>query len=355
MNPHKNRRSNRAHIVTTALAVVALFLGACQAQSTATQAPSTLTPTSVQFSWFHDVEFAPFYGAEARNYFQDGGLAVQLVGGGFDSQGNYTDPVQRVVEGQADFGIAGADQILRARAQGLPVVAIATIYQRSPIVLISLGAKNITRPQDLVGKRIGVQPATISVGISFEALLLSQGISHADLVERSDINFGSVDYLFDDELDVMQGFITNQAIQAQIRNNGDVNLILMSDYGIDLYTDVLFTTEETIANRPELVQAFLNASCRGAQWAVDNPDATADYFFLSYGKEMDEQTRQVQRQGMLASVPLINPAGSRPCLMTQDAWETAQEILLAQKLLDSPLNLAEVFTLDFLDQFYSGQ
>ncbi len=346
----------KTHRIVSILIMAAAVLSACgQARPAATTAPETLTPASIQFSWFHDVEFAPFYGAEARNYYADAGLDVKLLGGGFDAEGNYTDPVQRVVDGQADFGVAGADQILRARAQGLPVVAIATIYQRSPIVLISLGAKNITRPQDLVGKRIGVQPSTISVGISFEALLLSQGISHSDLVERSDINFGSVDYLFDDELDVMQGFITNQAIQAQIRNNNDVNLILMSDYGIDLYTDVLFTTEDTIANRPELVQAFLNASCSGAQWAVDNPDAAADYLFLSYGTDMDEQTREVQRQGMLASVPLINPAGSRPCLMTLEAWQVAQEILLAQALLDNRLNLDEVFTLDFLDQFYSGQ
>lgn len=340
----------------SAFVIIAFILSACGASAPATPVPpQTLSPTSIQFSWFHDVEFAPFYGAEARNYFAEAGLSAQLSGGGFDSQGNYTDPVQRVAEGQADFGIAGADQLLRARALGLPVVAIATIYQRSPIVLISLGEKNITRPQDLVGKRIGVQPSTISVGISFEALLLSQDISHADLVERTDINFGSVDYLFDDELDVMQGFITNQAIQAQIRNNNDVNLILMSDYGIDLYTDVLFTTEDMIVNNPELVQAFLTASCRGAQWAVDNPDATADYLFLSYGKAMDEQTRQVQRQGMLASVPLINPAGSRPCLMTSEAWQTAQDILLEQNLLDRPLDLDEVFTMDFLDQFYSGQ
>ena len=335
------------------LGVVTLLVTACGGAAGSEQPAPPPIESSVQFSWIHDVEFIAFYEADRQGYYADANLEVRLDAGGFDSNGAYIDPVQRVLNGEVDFGVAGADQILRARAQGQPVVAIASIYQRSPVVLMSLGEKNIVSPQDLVGQRIGTQPPSITVGIVYEALLRSQGIDHSELSETSEIDFSTVDPLFNDEVDVMQGFITNQAIQAQLRSD-EVNLILMSDYGIDIYSNVIFTTEDMIANHPDRVEAFVRATTRGTQWAVDNPDEAADYALENYIEEVPNvDVRAVQTRGMLASIPLLNPAGSRPGMMQAEAWQTAHEILLDQGLLDAPLNLEEAYTLEFLDRVYA--
>ena len=88
--------------------------GAAQPQSVA-QPP---TPTSVQLSWTHTIEFVGFYEAIRQNYYKDAGLDVRLDPGGFDASGAYIDPVAQVLAGKADFGVTGADVILKARSAG---------------------------------------------------------------------------------------------------------------------------------------------------------------------------------------------------------------------------------------------
>ena len=84
-------------------------------------------PVTVQLAWVHSVEYSGFYMAEESGYYQKENLAVELNELGDSS------PIEAVVQGQADFGITSADTLLAARANGAPVVAIATIYKRSPV------------------------------------------------------------------------------------------------------------------------------------------------------------------------------------------------------------------------------
>ncbi len=341
------------------LTLLAVILAACgAANSTAPTAPAvsqTIRDTSVQFSWFHDVEFIGFYEAERNGLFAAQGVNVRLDGGGFDADGNYIDPVSRVMDGSAEFGVAGADVVLRAREAGQPLVAVAAIYQRSPVALISLPEANINRPEDLVGKRIGTQPNTITVGILFESLLRSKNIPLDAIIANSNINFGSVDALFNGEVDVMQGFITNQAIQARLRNP-DVNLMLMSDYGIDFYSNVIFTTEQMLQDNPAVVQSLVTGLIQGLNSVLTDVDAATTYALDTYvaNGSPDPAVREVQTQGMLASVPLINPPNSRPGLMTTEVWQYANDTLLAQGLLTTSQNIDSAFTLDFANQAYAS-
>src|SRR5262245_32756753 len=103
------------------LVLVAFLLVGCgQFEPSAGAGPKT--PTSVQCSWVHTIEFVGFYEAMRQNYYTEANLDVRLDEGGFDESGTYVDPVARVVSGKSDFGIAGADVVLKARAEGQPVV-----------------------------------------------------------------------------------------------------------------------------------------------------------------------------------------------------------------------------------------
>jgi ABC-type nitrate/sulfonate/bicarbonate transport system substrate-binding protein len=336
--------------------LAALFTAACGAGSSATpQAAGPARETSVQLSWFHDVEFIGIYEAMRNNRFAAQSLTVRIDGGGFDADGNYIDPVSKVMDGSAEFGVAGADVILRAREAGQPVVAVASIYQRSPVALFSLASANILRPEDLVGKRVGTQPKTLTVGIMFEALLASKNLTTDQITSVSDINFGNVDALFNGDVDVMQGFLTNQVIQARLRDS-DINVMLMSDYGIDFYSNVIFTTEATLQAKPEVVQAFVTATIQGLNDSLASPDAATGSALDLYiaPNSPDPLVRQVQLEGMLASVPLINPQGSRPGLMTQEVWDYINGVLVEQQLLAQPQDVSQAFTLTFANQAYAG-
>lgn len=330
-------------------ALLALLAG-CGAQSQTGPSGQPIQ-TSVQLSWVHTIEFVGFYEAIRQNYYKEANLEVRLDNGGFGADGAYIDPVGQVISGKADFGVAGADVILKARSEGQPVVAVAAIYQRSPVALVSLADKNINRPQDLIGKRIATQPANSTVGIAYEALLTSQQIKHADLKEIPRTDYDTVDALFNDEVDVLSGFITNDGMKAKLRSDA-VNYLLISDYGIDIYSNVIFTSEAMIKDKPEVVAAFVKATLRGIQWAVDNPDGASAHVVELYGAAMAPAIKETQQPGMQASVPLLNPGGSRPGQMRAEIWDYAHQILLDQGIIAKPVDVKAAYTLEFVQKAY---
>ncbi len=341
------RVCRQAGVWASVLAVLALALSGCGSDKDS-KTESPLVETSIQFSWVHTIEFAGFYAAQEEGYYKDEKLAVTLDGGGFDADGQYIDPVQRVLDGQDDFGVTDGGGLLRARAAGKPVVAIASIYQRSPVVLISLGSKNIVTPADLVGKRIYTEETNIAV--PYQAFLASQKISPDDIVEIPKTDF-TIEPLFNDTVDVMICFITNEAVQARARTD-QLNTILLSDYGIDVYANVIFTTEDRLQNNPALVERFLRATLKGTAWATDHPEDASAIVLKQYGDGMPDDLRSVQEAGMLASVPLFKPMGTQPGMMTPAVWTFTYQTMRDQGLLSDDMDVSTAYTLDFLDKIY---
>jgi NitT/TauT family transport system substrate-binding protein len=128
-----------------------------------------------------------------------------------------------------------------------------------------------------------------------------------------------------------------------------VNAILASDYGIDVYANIIFTNEATITNKPELVERFLRATVQGMQSALQNPkDAVA----LAVARNADLSV-EAETESMNRSLPLLNPAGGRPGLMRPEDWETTHQILLDQGVLDKPLDVKAAYNLSFLEKVSS--
>ncbi len=105
------------------LIVALLLLAACGTQQVDT--------VNVQLSWLDNIEFSAFYLAEAKGYYRERNLSVNLIDV-FDEEGNYRSAVEQVTSGAADFAITNSGDVLIARAAGQPVVAIMAIYQRHP-------------------------------------------------------------------------------------------------------------------------------------------------------------------------------------------------------------------------------
>ncbi|MEO8394046.1 MAG: ABC transporter substrate-binding protein, partial [Chloroflexota bacterium] len=325
------------------------LLASCASVPGATVTPTPKTDVKVQLSWVDTIEFAGLYMAESQGYYADQGLNVELQKGGYDSQGNYIDPVQTVLDGQTSFGITGADVILTSRAEGKPLVAIASIYQRSPVALIALSSQNLLHPADLKGKRVATEPGT-SLGISYDALLASQHISHSDITEIPRTDF-TTQPLLSGEVDVLLSFVTDDAINARNFDKGST-LLLMSDYGIDIYTNVIFTTEDMIKNHPDVVERFVRATVQGLQTAVDDPESAANYVLDKFGATFTTDYRALQQPGMLVSLPLLKPAGNQAGMMQPEKWERIYQILDSLGLLKQSVDVQQAYTLDFLQKAY---
>jgi NitT/TauT family transport system substrate-binding protein len=322
--------------------VVSLALAGCSSPNA--NANAVKLQTSVQLSWSHEYSTSPFYSAEKNGHFAAQNLEVKLEQGGF-IDGKYVEPIDQVLDGKFDFGLTNASALLSARAQAKPVVAVATIYQRSPQAVIALPRSGIKRPQDLKGKKVAMNAGgTTQI---FEALLVSQGMKLSDVIAVSRKTFG-VEPLMNGEVDAMVGWSINEGVQVQ--EAGQVpTYIMFSDYGVDTYNVLLVTTEKMIKENPDKVERFVRATLKGIQDVVANPEQAIDYT-LAYGKGLD---RAAQLRRLQAAIPLFSVPGVRAGVMDPNNWKVSQQILLDQHVLDKPIDLNAAYTLDFTNRIYA--
>lgn len=340
--PNTTAPRRRRPVLPWALALLAMLsLAACGVEQP--PAAAQRTPVSMQLSWVHEYSSAGLYAAEKNGHFANQGLDVRLVEGGFNDTG-YIDPIQQVVSGTVDFGLADASSVISARAAGQPVVAIGSILQRSPSAVIALESRGIMRPQDLVGRRVAV--ADGGAIRQFNALLKDQGIDPATVTVVPRTSFG-IEPLTSGQVDAMVGWVINEGIQLQEAGQKP-NFLLMSDYGVETYSILIVASERTINERPEIVERFLRSVKQGLEDVVKSPDQAAQ-FVLEYNPKLD---REGQLRRIQTSLPLINPAGSKLVDMQPEVWQVTQQILLNQGGLDKPIALEEAYTLRFLDKLY---
>lgn len=239
------------------LPVLGLLWFSCNAVAAA----ETIT---LQLKWHHQFQFAGYYAALNQGYYREENLNVRIVEGGTDAPA-----LQRVLSGAAQYGIGDSD-ILLARSQGQPVVALASVFQHSPYVLLSLRKTNIQRPEDLVGKRIMLsnnQGAT-----QFKAMMNKHGIS-LDQVTILPHSWNLQD-LISGKVDAMSAYAT--AEPAHLDEMGyDYAILSNQQYGVDYYGDILFATEREVTRHPERVDAFLRATKKGWAYAFSHQQEMA--------------------------------------------------------------------------------
>jgi NitT/TauT family transport system substrate-binding protein len=338
----RNEVSEENDLMTRKLSVfILLLLAACGPQAAPTATPVPLETVKVQLAWVHEYSESPFYAAIENGHFAKQGLSVSLAEGGFGEAG-YIEPIEEVLSGEADFALGTSPSILQARADGKPIVAIGAVLQRSPSSLISLAENNITRPSDLVGKTVAVNDGGNMQ--TYLALLASQGIDPADVNTIPRTDFG-IDALLNGDVDVLSGWLINEGVLVQEAGK-EPSFILMSDYGVDTYDFVVFTTEDTIKNRREMVQGFMTALSAGITDVVSNPEQAVE-FTLKYDPELD---KDAQLRRLESAIPLMNVPGIPHGTMQSSVWEATQDVLVSQGILDAPVDLTQAFSLDFVEQ-----
>lgn len=325
------------------LFIIPFFLTACDSNKEEPEA-KTKDKVKVQLAWIHEYSSVGFYTAEKKGYYDRENLEVEFTAGGFTDAG-YIEPVDEVVNGTYDFGLTSAEALIRARSEGKPVVAIATIMQRSPNAIISLAEQNIQQPEDLEGHTILV--ADGGARNLYDALLTEQGIAPDTVNTLPRTSFG-VDPLLNGEADAIVGWIINEGVELQ-ENGQDASFILLSDYGIDTYNLIIFATDETIQKKPDMVEKFLRATFDGHKAVIDDRAETVTYI-LDYNDTLD---KAAQERRLEAMIPLINIPGQNLGAMELEVWEYTQSVMLEAGMLETGIDLQGVYTTAFLDKIYS--
>jgi ABC-type nitrate/sulfonate/bicarbonate transport system substrate-binding protein len=253
------------------------------------------TPASLQMGWIANVENAGEFVAAEKGYYAAAGVDLELVPGG---PGVSVEPL--VVSGKALVGLTQPDNVARANQQGAALKVVATTFQRNPAAVMSLASKPVPTPQDLVGKKLGIQQSGVPI---YDAFFTSINI------DPKSITYVPVQFdpapLVAGEVDAFVSFQTNQPIQLKVQGIDTVTFLL-SDFGFNLYTDAFVATADALADqaRRATLVSILRATMQGWQDAIADPESAAKLVVEKYGKslnlELEPQTLTLQ-----AEIPLI--------------------------------------------------
>jgi NitT/TauT family transport system substrate-binding protein len=320
--------------IKVVLIFIVTLLTACQLKEV--EIPND--EVTVKLKWVHQAQFAGMYVAVDKGFYEEQNLTVNLLPFTFEEP-----TMDAVIQGQADFGVKSASEIISAREEGAPVKAIAVIYKYSPLCLYSLKESGISKPQDFVGRTVGLKPGQIT--IAYQVMLNKLGIDRSQITEI-EIGYG-VEELIDGTVDVSSGFSINEPHQV-IEAGHEVNIMLFEDYGVQVYDDVLFATEDTIINNPDLVERFLRATLKGWQYAIENEEVAVDIVL----KYTTDRTRSHEAYMLNQSVPLIHTGNSRIGWMERERWVFTGNVLLEAGLIEEGFNFDEAYTMQFLEEIY---
>ena len=243
-------------------AILALLTLAACGSEPEKSAPAADTQPKVQLAlnWFPEAEHGGFYAAAVHGYYEAQGVAVEILGGGPDAP-----VIQRVATGAVAFGVPNADDVLYARAQQAPVVALMAPYQINPRCIMVHKSSGIEDIADIANITLAMsqRPAFSHY------LRWRYPFENVKIVPYP----GNVTQFLMDENFAQQGYVFSEPFVAKSKG-GDPNALLVSDIGFNPYASVLIATEETIATDRRLVEAVVRASIKGWQQYLADPEAT---------------------------------------------------------------------------------
>jgi len=334
----------RGRMISAALLAAIILASGCNQKPEETP---QLTPVKVQIKWLHQAQFAGNYVALEKGFYENQGIRITELRP-FDYV-HY--PIDAVENKEADFGITSMDEMITAKAEGKAkhVKAIAVIYRTTPICLYSLKESGIKKPQDLIGKTVGIERAAdgteINIGILYKAMMNRLGLNRSQVKEVT-IGYDATE-LLSGKTDASSGYVINEP-QGAIEAGRDVNIILMAEYGVNMPADIIITHEDTIRDNPKLVLGFLKATLDGWQYAIENEE----YAVNATLKYAVNRTRSHEAYMMSMSIPLIYNGNMHIGSMDKQEWEAAQRILLDQGIIKEGIDLESAYTTAFLEKIY---
>jgi NitT/TauT family transport system substrate-binding protein len=310
-----------------------LSLTAC---GRAAEVTPTLEPVTLTMSFRPDVQFAPMYMAVEQGYAEEEGLDITF------NHLPETEAVQLVGVGELQFAIISGEQVLLARAQGLPVVYVMAWWQDYPVAVAAPQGSGIDVPRDLADKRIGIPGLFGASYIGFRALLDS-----ADLVEE-DVTLDSIGYTQVEALsqgldEAVVVYANNEPVQLE-ELGMPVNVIKVADY-VHLASNGLITNEKTLNENPELVRRMVAVLVKGIEATIDDPDKAFEASKL-YVEGLAEGNTEVQREILERSLPFWDTGTIG--WSDSDAWENMQAVLLDMELMEKAITLDDAFTNKYL-------
>jgi ABC-type nitrate/sulfonate/bicarbonate transport system substrate-binding protein len=296
----------------------------------------------LQLSWIKNAEFAGHYIADQKGYYKEAGFSkVNMISGGPNVS---QDAV--VAAGKAFVGISTPDIAASAILEGAPNIAIGAEYQKNPFCVMSLADNPINTPEEMIGKKIGVQAVNDPV---WDAWLKALEIDPSE-IEKVVVQFDPQP-LVNGEVDGWFSFVTNEPNLLKVQGVDTVN-ILLNDNKYPMVSEVYIVRKDSLEKDRDKIKAFLTAANRGWKDNIKDPALGAKYTVEIYGKDLgltvEEQTLESK-----AEVELIYTEDAQKNGLFTITDELIEQTLSTLALGGIEIEKDELFDLSVLDELYT--
>ena len=319
----------------------ALIFTACGSKNETTVNSKGNEEIRLILDWTPNTNHTGFYVAQEKGYYRDLGLDVEII------QPSEGSSLQLLAAGKGDFAISYQEDLTYARTSDspLPVMAIAAIIQHNTSGFASPKEKGIETVKDFENKVYGGWGSPSEQAI-LKAIMEKNG---ADFSKLKIVDAGTEDFFIatKNNLDFEWTFEAWTNIEAKLRGF-DINYIPARDLdpALDYYTPIIATTEDTVNNKKDLAKKFMEATTKGYEEAIANPEESAK-ILVSKVPEISEELA-IESQKYLADKYMEDTKiwGS----MKDSVWDNYTKFLYDNKLISKEMKASEAYTNEFLSE-----
>lgn len=232
--------------------------------------------TAVKFTldWKFEGPAAPFLVGLDRGYYKAEGLDVTI-----DTAAGSLEPINRIAAGTYDIGFGDINSLIKFRDQNptVPIKAVFMVYNKPAFSVVARKSRGVTRPKDLEGKKLGA-PAADGAYAQWPIFVKANDID-ASKVTIENVGFPVREpMLAAGQVDAITGFSFSSFLNLKDRGVpvDDIVVMLMADYGVNLYGNAIIVNPRFLAEKPEAVKAFLRAFLKGLKETVRDPASAVD-------------------------------------------------------------------------------
>ncbi len=309
---------------------------------------AAMAQTAVRFAldWRFEGPAAPYFVALDKGYYKAEGLDVTI-----DPGASSVEPINRVATGTYQMGFADINSLVKYRdnPQNPKVKAVMMVYDTPAFSIVTLKDKGITKPKDLEGKTLGA-PAPDGAYAQWPIFVAANNID-ASKVKVENVGFPVREpMLAQGRVDAITGFwfSSYMNLKANGVKDEDIVVLLMRDFGVDLYGNALMANPDFAKNNPEAVRGFVKATIKGIQDTLKDPEFAIDA--LLKRNAIANRDVELQRLKMALERNFVSPDVLKNGLGNVDnaRFEKAiDQIGLTFKFTNKP-KADDVFTPEFL-------
>ncbi len=268
---------HRTTIRKTSLRVAALLVLATAAFGLPSVAGAQQArPLKLAIGYIPHIQFAPLYVGIERGFYREAGIDLQV------EYGFGIDIFSLLQAGRIDLGLSDSDQLIIAGARGMPLAAVLQYYQKYPVSIVAL-EKEVTRPEQFVGKTVGTPELYGTSYIGLRLFLEQFGLSDRVKIER--IGYTQIPSLMTGKIAGASVFVNNEPLQLR-QMGAEISEWRVSDFS-EMVGASFISSTGTIDRKRELLARFVEATSRAIEWTVEHPKEAVE-LSLPY---LDDQSR----------------------------------------------------------------